>query len=143
MTPTQASRRMWPDPVERVSAFLRAAAVSATVQEFPEGTPTARAAARAVGCEPAQIVKSLVLVCDGVAVLALIPGDRRCDETKLAAAAGAVDVRMADPAEVQAATGFELLVSEELGVTPSPTEVQLLVLRTQVDPGRYILGRAG
>ena len=45
--------------------------------------------------------------------------------------------------QVRAATGFELLVADELGVTPPPTEVQLLVLRTQVDPGRYILGRAG
>lgn len=44
---------------------------------------------------------------------------------------------------VKAATGFELLVSDRLGQTPAPTDVQLQVLRTQVDPGRYILGRAG
>ncbi len=46
-------------------------------------------------------------------------------------------------ADVKAATGFELLISEELETTPAPTETQLSVLRTQVDPGRYILGRAG
>ncbi len=45
--------------------------------------------------------------------------------------------------EVKAATGFELLVADGLSETPAPTELQLLVLRTQVDPGRYILGRAG
>jgi len=44
---------------------------------------------------------------------------------------------------VKAATGFELLVSDELTETPSPTERELHILRTQVDPGRYILGRAG
>src|SRR5215208_812194 len=55
--------RMWPEPVQRVSTFLQAAAVEARVEEFPEGTPTAEAAARAVGCEISQIVKSLVFVC--------------------------------------------------------------------------------
>ena len=44
---------------------------------------------------------------------------------------------------VKAATGFELLVSDDLTETPSPTECELEILRTQVDPGRYILGRAG
>jgi len=45
--------------------------------------------------------------------------------------------------QVKAATGFELLVADDLAETPAPTDVQLAVLRTQVDPGRYILGRAG
>jgi Cys-tRNA(Pro) deacylase len=98
---------LWPEPVDRVSAFLRAAAVNATVQEFPDGTQTADAAARAVGCDPAQIVKSLVFVCDGVPVLALVPGDRRCDEQAVARAAGAAAARIADAGEVLAATGFE------------------------------------
>ena len=45
--------------------------------------------------------------------------------------------------EVQAATGFELLVHPELTETPTPTERELHLLRTEVDPGRYLLGRAG
>src|SRR5258707_149254 len=69
----------WPEPVERVSAFLRAAAVDARIEEFSDGTPTAREAAKAVGCELGQIVKSVVLVCDGAYVLALVPGDRWAD----------------------------------------------------------------
>ena len=79
----------WPEPVERVAAALRAAAVDARLEEFPAGTPTAAAAAEAVGCELSQIVKSLVFVCDGRPVLALVPGDRRADPGKVAAAAGA------------------------------------------------------
>ncbi len=98
---------MWPDPVERVAAYLRAAAVDATVQEFPEGTKTAAEAAAAVGCDVGLIVKSLVFVCDGAAVLVLAPGDRRCDERKVAAAARAEGARLADPDEVLAATGYE------------------------------------
>ncbi len=77
-------------------------------QEFPEGTPTAEAAATAIGCSLAQIVKSIVFVCDGAVVLALVPGDRRADEAKVAAAAGAAEPRGSRTrARCVAATGFE------------------------------------
>jgi Cys-tRNA(Pro) deacylase len=96
-----------PEAVERVAAVLRDAAVDATIQEFPQGTPTAEQAARAVGVPLEQIVKTLVLVCDGAYVLALVPGDRRADERKVAAAVGARDVRVARAEEVIEATGFD------------------------------------
>jgi Cys-tRNA(Pro) deacylase len=96
----------WPEPVERVAAYLRQGGADARVEEFGEGTPTASDAARAVGCELAQIVKSLVFACDGRAVLALVPGDRRADAAKVARAAGAAKAKIAGAAEVEAATGF-------------------------------------
>ena len=105
----------WPEPVARVADFLKRAGVDARVEEFPEGTPTAGAAAKAVGASRAQIVKSLVFVCDGRPILALVPGDRRADENKVAAAAGARNARVARPDEVLAATGFE-----PGGVAPFP-----------------------
>jgi prolyl-tRNA editing enzyme YbaK/EbsC (Cys-tRNA(Pro) deacylase) len=92
--------------VERVAAYLREAAAEARVEEFEAGTPTAADAARAVGCEPAQIVKSLVFVCDDRSVLALVPGDRRADPVKVARAAGAERARVAGAEQVEAATGF-------------------------------------
>ena len=119
------SRPPWPEPVLRVSAYLRAAAVDATVQEFPEGTPTARAAAEAAGCEVGRIVKSLVFVCDGAYVLAMVPGDRRGDERKVAVAARAAEARIATAAEVVEATGFE-----PGGVAPFP---QLAVSQAFLD----------
>jgi prolyl-tRNA editing enzyme YbaK/EbsC (Cys-tRNA(Pro) deacylase) len=97
----------WPEPVERVSAVLRAAGVDARIEEFPEGTPTAKDAAAAVGCELSQIVKSLVFVCDGAYVLALVPGVRRADEAAIAAAVSGAAIRIARPEEVVQATGFE------------------------------------
>jgi prolyl-tRNA editing enzyme YbaK/EbsC (Cys-tRNA(Pro) deacylase) len=97
----------WPEPVERVAAVLREQGADARLEELPRGTPTAAQAARAIGCELSQIVKSLVFVCDGVAALALVPGDRRADAAKVAAAVGAATARIADPGEVLAATGFE------------------------------------
>src|SRR5262245_23117291 len=97
----------WPDSVERVAAYLRMAAVDARLEEFSAGTPTAVEAAEAIGCDLSQIVKSLVFVCDGKFVLALVPGDRRADEAKVAGAVGAVSARVASADEVRRATGFE------------------------------------
>ncbi|HZQ04638.1 MAG TPA: YbaK/EbsC family protein [Gaiellaceae bacterium] len=123
-------RHVWPEPVQRVAAYLRAAAVEATVQEFPDGTPTAAAAAEAVGCEPARIVKSLVFVCDGAFVLALVPGDRRSDEAKVAAAVGAQSARIARADEVLAATGFEPGAVAPFPLrTVTPTLIDRLILQ--------------
>jgi Cys-tRNA(Pro) deacylase len=107
--------KRWPEPVARVAEVLQRAGIDARVEEFPEGTPTAGAAAKAVGSSRAQIVKSLVFICDGRPMLALVPGDRRADEAKVAAAAGARHARVARPDEVLAATGFE-----PGGVAPFP-----------------------
>jgi prolyl-tRNA editing enzyme YbaK/EbsC (Cys-tRNA(Pro) deacylase) len=96
-----------PEPVQRVARFLIAAGAEARLEEFPEGTPTAKDAARAVGCELDQIVKSIVLQCDGRPVVVLVPGDRRADASKVAAAVGAAAARVAQAPEVEAATGFE------------------------------------
>jgi prolyl-tRNA editing enzyme YbaK/EbsC (Cys-tRNA(Pro) deacylase) len=92
--------------VQRVSSFLRDAGADARIEEFSSGTPTALEAATAVGCELDQIVKSLVLVCDGKAVVALVPGDRRGDPAKVARAAGTERARIAKADEVEQATGF-------------------------------------
>ena len=50
----------WPEPVERVSRYLHDAGAEASIEEFAAGTPTAADAARAIGCAPGRIVKSLV-----------------------------------------------------------------------------------
>ena len=43
--------------------------------------------------------------------------------------------------QVKRATSFELAVAEPLAVTPAPSERELLILREEVDPHRYIIGR--
>jgi Cys-tRNA(Pro) deacylase len=100
-------RMEWPEPVERVAQALRAAAVDARLEECAQPTHTAAEAAEAVGCEPMQIVKTLVFLCDGRPVLALVPGDRRADGDKVARAAEAGRARVANADEVRAATGFD------------------------------------
>ncbi len=101
------TKRTWPEPVERVIGYLRDAGAEVRVEEFADGTPTAQAAASAVGCELAQIVKSLVFDCDGRPVVVLVPGDRRADSKKIASAAGCTFARIAGAEEVAEATGFE------------------------------------
>lgn len=76
------------------------------IKVYPDGTKTAIDAARAVGCRPSQIVKSLVFEVDGEAVLALVPGDRRLRTDSLAEAAGGNRARRASLNWVKEATGF-------------------------------------
>ena len=107
--------RELPEPVERVAEHVRRHGAEVRIEEFVEGTPTAADAARAVGAKLGQIVKSLVFVCDGRYVVVLVPGDRRADESKIAAAAGASQARVASAKEVLDATGYEAG-----GVAPFP-----------------------
>ena len=96
----------WPEPVERVAAYLREAGAEARLEELESPTETAEDAARAAGSPLAQIVKSIVVVCDDRPVMALVPGDRRADLDKIARAANAAKARIATAAEVRDSTGF-------------------------------------
>jgi prolyl-tRNA editing enzyme YbaK/EbsC (Cys-tRNA(Pro) deacylase) len=55
----------------------------ADVREFPEGTRTATDAAAAIGCDVAQIVKSLVFLRGGEPVLVLCSGANTVDAERL------------------------------------------------------------
>jgi prolyl-tRNA editing enzyme YbaK/EbsC (Cys-tRNA(Pro) deacylase) len=91
---------------DRFLVAARALGLEPDVRRFPEGTRTADQAARAIGCDVAQIVKSLVFMADDRPVLALTSGANRVDTDRLAALCGASVVRRATPDEVRAATGF-------------------------------------
>jgi len=95
-----------------VDRFLEAARVlghDVEIRRFPQGTKTAPDAARAIGCEVGQIVKSLVFLAgDGRAVLALTSGANRVGTARLAALAEAGEVRRATPEEVREVTGFAI-----------------------------------
>lgn len=79
---------------------------------FPAETRTAADAARAVGCEVAQIVKSLIFQAQGRPLLLLVSGANRVDLVKGAAAAGVDRLEKAGADEARAATGFSI------GATP-------------------------
>jgi prolyl-tRNA editing enzyme YbaK/EbsC (Cys-tRNA(Pro) deacylase) len=92
--------------IDRFVDAARARGIDPDVRRFPEGTKTAEEAARAIGCEVGQIVKSLVFMADERPVMAFTSGANRVDETRLAGAVGAAGVRRATPEEARAATGF-------------------------------------
>jgi Cys-tRNA(Pro) deacylase len=94
--------------VRAVVTAARARGLDIEPRSFPEGTKTARDAAAAIGVQIGQIVKSLVFLVDGEPTMALVPGDRRLDERKLARAAGGERVERPNAETVRAATGFPI-----------------------------------
>ena len=93
--------------MNRFESWLASTDLSVTVKEFPQGTRTAVDAARAVGCDVGQIVKSLVFVAGGKPVVALVSGANRLDEKRLAAVAGEPVVK-ADADTARTATGYAI-----------------------------------
>src|SRR3712207_2098029 len=94
------------------------------VRDFTEGTGTAAEAAAAVGCEVAQILKSLVFRREsGGPLLVLVSGASRVDETKVEKLIGEA-VGKADADFVRQATGFAIG-----GVPPAghPQPIETLV----------------
>jgi prolyl-tRNA editing enzyme YbaK/EbsC (Cys-tRNA(Pro) deacylase) len=92
--------------IDRFLAAARELGLEPEVRRFPEGTKTADDAARAIGCDVAQIVKWLVFTADGRPLLALTSGANRADTARLAELTGSREVRRATPEEARAATGF-------------------------------------
>jgi len=97
------------DAAQRVQGALRAGGFTNTVIELAVPVKTAAAAAEAVGCTPAQIVKSLVFrgAASGVPVLVVASGAHRVSEAKLQMLLGE-PVRIGDPRFVREVTGFAI-----------------------------------
>jgi prolyl-tRNA editing enzyme YbaK/EbsC (Cys-tRNA(Pro) deacylase) len=117
-----------PNSRERVRDALRAAGLECEIVETPASARTAVEAGAAVGASVGQIVKSLVFLCDGRPVLALVAGDNRLDESLLGEIAGGRITR-ADAAKVREYTGFAIGGVAPLGsLAPMPTfcDVDLL-----------------
>jgi prolyl-tRNA editing enzyme YbaK/EbsC (Cys-tRNA(Pro) deacylase) len=95
--------------VDRVRDFFQSQQLPLEVRELPASTRTAPLAAAAVGSELGQIVKSLILIDDADrTILALVAGDRRADERKIANFLAAGSVRIARADEVRARTGYAI-----------------------------------
>jgi prolyl-tRNA editing enzyme YbaK/EbsC (Cys-tRNA(Pro) deacylase) len=91
----------------RFEQWLESVGLELEVRRFPEGTRTAEDAARAIGCEVGQIVKSLVFTAGDRPVIALVSGANRLDAGRLAALAGG-ETGKADAELVRSATGYAI-----------------------------------
>jgi len=80
------------------------------IRQFEDTTRTAEDAANAIGCSVGQIVKSLVFLVDGEAVMTLVSGPNRLDEKKLATlcSVGRKKVKRADADKVREVTGYSI-----------------------------------
>ena len=128
---SDAQARPLSEAAQRVQDALRALGFANTVIELDVPVKTAAAAAEAVGCTSAQIVKSLVFrgTTSGATVLVVASGGDRVDTTRLAAVLGE-DVAMAAPKHVREVTGFAIGGIPPLGHAQRlPTIVEARLLR--------------
>jgi prolyl-tRNA editing enzyme YbaK/EbsC (Cys-tRNA(Pro) deacylase) len=95
--------------IQRVQAALKALGRGHEIVDLGQSARTAADAARAVGCQVDQIVKSLVfrLRDSGRALLVVTSGAHRVDERKVAAVVGE-PIERADADFVRAETGFAI-----------------------------------
>jgi prolyl-tRNA editing enzyme YbaK/EbsC (Cys-tRNA(Pro) deacylase) len=107
-----------------VAAALRALGLPDALLVFEASTATAREAADAVGCEPGQIIKTLVFIAGGRPTMVLMAGDRQVDTAALAKVLGVGRKRltMGLPGEVREYTGFDVGGVAPVG-WPGPADV--------------------
>lgn len=74
---------MWPEPVERIAAFLRESEAVGQLEELAEGVTTA----------PGPAARAEAFDCDGRTIVALLPDDRDVDRSRLARRAGCTELR--------------------------------------------------
>jgi len=65
---------MWPEPVERIAAFLRASEALGRIEELPKG----------VDSPPGPAVRATAFECDGKLLVVLAPEERDLDRARVA-----------------------------------------------------------
>ncbi|MBW3595125.1 MAG: YbaK/EbsC family protein [Actinobacteria bacterium] len=111
------------DPkLQRVIDAGTAAGIDVEPRTFTSETRTAEDAARNVGCDVAQIVKSLVFISDRGPLVFLVSGANRLDTEKGARAAGVARLERLDATAAKAATGYSIGATPPLGL-PGHLEV--------------------
>jgi prolyl-tRNA editing enzyme YbaK/EbsC (Cys-tRNA(Pro) deacylase) len=105
------------DGAKRIQAILGA---TFRVLEFEQSTHSSAEAAAAIGCDVAQIAKSMLFrAADGTPVLVVASGTNRVDEKKVAAFLGQ-KVSRADAAFVLDRTGFAVGGVPPVGYATAP-----------------------
>jgi Cys-tRNA(Pro) deacylase len=115
---------------QRLQTALRELGVEIQIKELDASTRTAQQAADAIGAALGSIVKSLVFLADGQAVVALVAGDRQADAAKLKKLIGAERVTIANADQVREATGYAIGGVPPLGhQTPLPVWIDCSLSR--------------
>jgi Cys-tRNA(Pro) deacylase len=95
---------------QKVAEAAQELGLPVEIVEFEQTTRTAAEAAAAIGCEVAQIVKSLCFAANERPIMALVSGANQLDERKLAGLCGVgrKKVKRASAEMVKEATGFSI-----------------------------------
>ena len=93
-----------------LESYMQSSNIEAEILHLDAPTPTVEAAAQAVGCQPEQIVKSILFMVNGAPVLAVACGPRRVDARALARRfeVGRKRVKLAYPEQVIEVAGYEV-----------------------------------
>ncbi len=86
--------------IEKVKAYFKQHGMEDRVREFEVSSATVELAARALGCEPCRIAKTLSFMADGQAVLIVAAGDARIDNPRYKARFG-TKAKMLSPEEAE------------------------------------------
>ena|SRR5436190_1693907 len=116
---------------ERVLSAARNLGLKVDMTTFERPTRTVDEAARAVGCQPAQIAKSIVFVADGDPIVVVASGARKIDPGALCQVLDCAEARPASADEVRAATGFS-----PGGVPPFSHGLPVVMDQALLDEGR-------
>lgn len=108
-----------------LQSFLQSHHIQAEILRLPVPTPTVETAARAVGAEPQQIVKSILFLVDDQPVLAITCGTAYVERRSIAAryGVGKKRVKLAAPEEVLALSGYEVGAMPPFGHSPPLTSL--------------------
>lgn len=96
---------------------------------------TAEAAAERMDVDPSRIVKSLVFICDGDAMLVIVPGSEEVDVEKVKEVIDVEECRLAEREEVKNATGYS--VGE---VPPIMVEIPVIIDKSVMDEEKVYAG---
>ena len=94
--------------IEKGKAYFAQFGMEDQVQEFTVSSATVELAAKALGCEPARIAKTLSFLVNGQAILIVAAGDARIDNPKYKA-------RFGVKAKMIAADDVEPLIGHGIG----------------------------
>ena len=111
-------------------SYLKDKGINARIIIFDKPTTTVHEAENVLGISRERIIKSMVFIDDkNLPILAIVTGDKKIDEKKLAKECGVKKLRLANPIEVKKFTGYDIGATPPLGFkNPIKTIIDLKVL---------------
>ena len=103
--------------IEAVKEYFAQYGIADRVREFDESSATVELAARALGCEPKRIAKTLAFMVDGRAILVVAAGDAKIDNPKYKAQFG-TKAKMLTPEETVILVGHPVGGVCPFGIKP-------------------------